>query len=172
MRTLLLAAGIMAMAAPAWAQSRETLCGLLPVQERFAGADYVPGVDVNGKPVVPADVGAQAPGLIDVIKIPVTIDLVQQLGQQLPAGTEMNAPVAMVEILRDGRVVYNGQDLTPQAYALCGKHLPDIEAAAGEPQKVTPPAATPAPKAEAEPAPVAPAQEQEPEDDIIWGEGY
>lgn len=168
MRALLLAACMTAMAVPAWAQSRETLCGLLPVNERFAGADYVPGVDVSGKPVVPADVTAQAPGMIDVIRIPVTIDLVQQLGQQLPAGTEMDAQVAMVEIYRDSRVVYNGQDLTPQAYALCGKQLPDIEAAAGEPQKVTPPPAAPVSKGEPEP----PVQEQEPEDEIIWGEGY
>lgn len=165
MKAALAVIALMLAAVPARAQDLGTLCELLPVKEHFTGADYVPGVDVHGNPVVSADVKAQAADMLDVIKIPVTIDLAQQIGQPLPAGTEMQAQVAMIEVHKDSRVVYNGQELTTQVYALCGKQPFDIEAAAGEPQKVAP---EPEPAPEPETKPI-----QEPvEDDIIWGEGY
>ncbi len=166
MRTVLMALALGVLAFPAYAESG-ALCEFLPVKEHFMGADYVPGVDVNGKPVVPADVKAQADSYVDIIKIPITIDLAQQLTQTLPQGTEMNAQVAMVEIHKDSKVIYNGQDVSARAYEICGKTPFNIEAASGEPEKVAPaPAPVPAP------APAAPTAQESEKEEIIWGEDH
>ncbi len=140
--------------APAWAQNKEALCQILPVKEYFTSADYIPGVDVHGNPVVAADINAKAENFIDVIKIPVTIDLAAQLNQALPVGTELDAPVGMIEIYQTGRVVFNGKDLTSEIYALCGKK-PESE------QPVAKPVPVPV---------IHPVKELE--EEIIWGEGY
>jgi hypothetical protein len=147
-------------------------------------ATYTPGVDVNGNAVVPADLKAAA-GANDVIKIPVTIDLAKSLTQNLPAGTEMDAAVSMIEIHKDGKVMYNGQDVTQQASAVCASATaPAADVTAGLPGEIdlptpgteeTPPPAdlsapltdvAPAPAAAPEPAPApemaAPAPAAEP----------
>ncbi len=158
---------IVTSAAPAAAQNRAVLCRLLPVKHDAVGADYVPGVDVNGKPVVPADVNTPVKPFVDVVRFPVTVDLAQQLNQQLPPGTELDAPVAMIEIHKDGRVLYNGQELSEEVYDLCAKELVVSKEAVEEPQAIAP-----------EDPPVieqhtAPTQAQQSEqEEIIWGEGY
>lgn len=143
---------------PAWAQNKAALCQFLPVKEDFVGADYVPGVDVHGNAVVPADVKEQANGYVDVIRIPVTIDLAKGLNLPLPQGTEMNAPVSMVEVYKNSRVVINGKDITNDAYTYCGKTPFNIDAATVEPEKQPPVPVT---------KPAKPVKE-----DIIWGQGY
>jgi len=156
MRLLIVLFMLAAFTLPARAGNQEALCEVLPVKENFVGADYVPGVDVNGNPVVPADVKASANDILDVVKFPVTVDLAQQLNQQLPPGTEMDAPVAMIEVHKNSTVTYNGQDMTAEVYALCDKEPFNIEAANTAPEPVTP---VPGPK---------PAAKEE----IIWGEGH
>ncbi|MCB9991415.1 MAG: hypothetical protein H6867_08555 [Rhodospirillales bacterium] len=142
----------------AQAQINQAMCSYLPSNSgaHLAGANYVPGVDVRGNAVVPADVNAQVPGSVDVIRFPVTVDMAQQLTQTLTQGTEMQAPVMMVEIHTGGGVMIDGVDVTNNAYRLCGKVPPAItEAKMPEP---VPPENT-------EPA----AGQKE---EIIWGEGY
>lgn len=148
---LLLALSILAPAAGA--QEKEALCALLPQEGQ--GAAYVPGVDVHGAAVVPADLPAAGAGG-EAVGIPVTIDLARQLGATLPVGTEMKIPVAVVEVRRDGRVVYNGNDVTGRAYAACGKTPP-------APQKET---ASPSPCGEEAPAPQPRTTERK--GDIVW----
>jgi hypothetical protein len=149
--------------APAFAQDSQALCKLM--------ATYTPGVDVHGNAVVPADLKAAA-GANDVIKIPVTIDLAKTLTQNLPAGTEMDAAVSMIEIHKDGKVMYNGQDVTQQASAVCASATApaaDAAAQAGLPGEIDipapgaedtpPPADLSAPAIDAVPAPAAAAPE-------------
>lgn len=134
MKKFILCTALVAMPISAHAAENQALCSFLPVKEHFVGADYVPGVDVNGKVVVPADVKAQANSYLDVIKVPVDIDLVEnlQLGTVVPEGTEMIANFGMIEVYKDSKVLYNGEDISDRAYAYCGKEPFDIESAAAD----------------------------------------
>lgn len=140
------------------AQVNNAMCEFLPVKEHFVGADYVPGVDVDGNPVIPADVKQQADRYLDVIKIPVNIELVRNMGLDavVPAGTEMQGNFGVVEVHKDSTVKYNGEVITTQAYAYCGKQPFDIENAIPEPDTQPEPAAEPQELVEGE------------KEDIIW----
>ncbi|MBU0800967.1 MAG: hypothetical protein KKA05_08165 [Alphaproteobacteria bacterium] len=140
---------------PAMAQNDLALCKLWNTQKNASkSATYQPGVDVNGKPVVPAD-GGVAPviGMPDTIRIPVTLELAQQLGAAVPAGTDLQAVAGVVGIRNDGSVTYNGQDLTAATQTLCAA-IPaqpvDWDAAYVPPAKGAPAATAPV-------APVVPA---------------
>lgn len=95
---------------------------------------YNPGVDVNGNPVTPVDINPSALGMQDFISVPLTVDLAQRLNFPLPPGTEMQGSLGNLSVYKDGRVNFNGRDLTPQAAALCGgKEVPP--AATAQPVK-------------------------------------
>jgi hypothetical protein len=110
------------IAVPAMAQSTvsvETFCRLLPNYQQPAGVEYQPGVGADG-PVVPADVGgAPAIASFETIEIPVEVDLVQRFGIPVQPGVELQPYAALMSIHKDGRVDYNGQDITTQAHQLC-----------------------------------------------------
>jgi hypothetical protein len=123
--TLILIAGLLsasgALAAPSRpkavisaAECRALMAGPAPVP----GAAYVPGVDVNGQPVAPVDVGGTPPPLGDIV-----IDLRTLLGQ-VSGGTV--PPILSASEIREGRirigldngeVSLNGHPLGPQATA-------------------------------------------------------
>ncbi len=92
-------------------------CRALLARPAVPGAAYVPGLDVNGRPVVPADING-APPLGDVV-----IDLRTLLGQ-LPGASV--SPLLSASEIREGRirigldhgeVTLNGHPLGPQATA-------------------------------------------------------
>ena len=83
------------------------------------GADYVAGVDVYGKPVTPADVQGGANAIIDPVIIPITIDLAERYGLDLPTGAELKPEVAWLTIYKDGRIRYNEQDITKNVVTSC-----------------------------------------------------
>lgn len=94
--------------------SVDTLCSTLSY------ADYTPGIDVHGNAVVPADV--QPFGNADLpqaIEIPMTINMAEYLGVVLPTGSEMPASFGSFAVFTDGRVTYQGRDLTHNATAAC-----------------------------------------------------
>ncbi len=116
---------------PAHAQEQantETFCHLLAEHTPSADVEYKPGVDVHGKPVVPADLG-QPLNNFETIEIPVELDLAQKFGLNTPAGIELKPYVALVSIHKDGKVDYNGQDISKQAYQLCNEGKNDEPAA-------------------------------------------
>lgn len=91
---------------------------------------YQPGVDVNGDPVVPADLdGGYQVALPAVIRIPITVLLQERFG--IPANSVLykgEAEIGVAEVdLNGDRVTFNGQDLTsPEARALsaaCQEYL-------------------------------------------------
>lgn len=84
----------------------------------FAGADYVPGVDVHGKTVAPADLSGGIPAMNPVV-VPIELDLAQRFGLALPAGVEMKPEIARIEIFQDGRILYNGADISQRIHSTC-----------------------------------------------------
>ena len=77
------------------------------------GADYQPGVDVNGRPVAPADL--QPTLKIEpsrVIEFPVTMDVAKRLGFDTRGPYEANVTAANVRI-EGNRVSINGQEVNP-----------------------------------------------------------
>ena len=100
MKKFVLLTALLVFPISAQGAENQALCTFLPVQEHFTDANYVPGVDVHGRPVVSADIKAQAGNSVDVIKVPVDIDIVQNLGlgTVVPEGTEMMANFGMIEV--------------------------------------------------------------------------
>jgi hypothetical protein len=81
------------------------------------GVAYQPGVDVNGRAVVPADLGS-APVLQipETIQITIDVDLQDRLG--FPANDknfEADALLGVVTLGPDGRAWFNGQPLQDEA---------------------------------------------------------
>lgn len=150
MKKVILTAILLTISVPAYAQNDLALCRLMAQNSGVKGAAYQPGVDVNGNAVAPADVSAVPSIVPDVIRIPLTVDLAQRLGK-VPAGTELKTDMGMVEIHKDGRVVFNGEDWSNQAAVICGGG--QVVPAA----PVVEEAAAPAPEAVAPAVPVVPA---------------
>ncbi len=89
-----------------------------------AGVEYQSGVDVHGNNVVPADLNAAPIEMPDIMAIPLSFDLAQRLPDP-PQGMKADASVGFLEVHKDGRIVFEGRDLTPQVYAICrGEALP------------------------------------------------
>ncbi|MCB9989182.1 MAG: hypothetical protein H6868_07605 [Rhodospirillales bacterium] len=139
-----------------FAQNPEAVCKLLARHEPEKSVIYQPGVDVHGNAVTPADLAAAPVIVPDVVRIPLSVDLAQGLQPSLPAGTELNAHFGMIEIYRDGTVVFNGQNLTDAALTMCGMKKPEP---------------VPQPEAAQEP-PLRLAPVVKDEGELIWGEGH
>lgn len=129
-------------------------------------ADYVPGVDVEGKPIVPADLSTNNSFINDPIIIPIQLNLAERFDLDLPDGVFSEPGVSSIEIYQDGRVTYNNQDITEKVKQHCVK----------KPMK--PGGETPVPPTEPEQknvkaVPQAAGQEKEipvPSDDTIEGD--
>ena len=80
---------------------------------------YQAGMDVHGKPVVPADVAPSVNAEPDYVEVPMTVDLAQRMNLA-NQGAELNMPVANLKLYKDGRVEYNGQDISSNASSMCG----------------------------------------------------
>lgn len=86
---------------------------------------YQPGVDAQGNAVVPADVAPSPMNVPDVMEVPMTADLGKAMNIDLPTGFETKASLGNLKLFRDGRVEYNGQDITAKASEFCGVDLPN-----------------------------------------------
>ena len=96
--------------------SREACVGVM-TQAR-EGADYVPGVDVNGKPVAPADLppDESPPGPIFAI----VLDVQLRQGFHIPGNATLFRPHAEVGVItvQGSIVLFNGQPLAATETAL------------------------------------------------------
>jgi len=97
------------------------LCQIIKQRASTDGAVYVPGVDVKGNAVTPADLNAPILGLPDVITVPLDLSLQNKLQSLDDLGFDADASLGMAEIYPDGRVSINGQDVTSQTAAICAK---------------------------------------------------
>lgn len=89
-----------------------------------ANVAYQPGVDAQGKEVVPADVAPSPVTVPDFMEVPLTVELGQAMKIDLPEGFETKSTIGNLKLFRDGRVEYNGQDITAKASEFCGIDLP------------------------------------------------
>lgn len=84
-----------------------------------AGAQYQPGVDIKGNAVAPADIGTTLDTGIYPLRIPLQMDILERFNLDLPEGIITDANVADIMVYEDGRVTYNGQDISGQLESLC-----------------------------------------------------
>lgn len=96
------------------------LCHAQDMMLTVNGPNYVPGVDAYGRPVASADGGSGVS--IDVperIEMPVNINVVQALGLNIQPSPILEANVGTIAILKDGRVLYNNQDISSKMNTYC-----------------------------------------------------
>ena len=93
-------------------------CGRLVKHQPAADVAYQPGIDVNGRPVAPADLGDGIQIAVpEVIRIPIEVDLFDRFGIPANPGLyEADAQVGVV-IYQGGRAYFNGQPLQDEAMA-------------------------------------------------------
>lgn len=116
---------ILCAASPVWAADVVTVstedCRRLVAHS--SSADYKPGVDVHGKPVVPADLNSGTTiDLPSVIEIPLTLDVIRRLQDRAPAGNDIlsgrrglegRAPLGTLTI-KGNDAFWNGKPLQSQ----------------------------------------------------------
>lgn len=96
------------------------MCRLLEQHIPRDDVTYQPGVSVDGKAVVPADLnGGSNFQLPDTIKIPLSVNLAKEFGLAQFNGDELVAPLGVLEVTKDGRVLQDGRDLSERAYVIC-----------------------------------------------------
>ena len=106
-------------------------CRFITAHKPSADVAYKEGVDVKGRPVVPADLNADPMGIkSQTIIMPLTVDFAQRLQTLNIAGLNTEGTLGFLEISPDGRVTYNGQDLTQPMQALCAPKPPESGAPA------------------------------------------
>ncbi len=110
---------ILLLAYPVLAQDAEQEFCTAVAKYQSGGADYVPGVDVHGKPVVGADLNSGMKPMFDPVVIPIEIDIAERFGLELPEGMAMKPEIAHVKIYSDGRVEYNDTDVTKDTETMC-----------------------------------------------------
>lgn len=103
-----------------YADEKQAVCKILERNIAQNGASYQAGVDAYGRAVVPADLNAQPSQIPNVIKVPLNINLAERMNL-LVDGAELDAPFGMLEIYRDGRVLYNDQEWGSSIATLCGQ---------------------------------------------------
>ena len=82
-------------------------------------AEYQPGIDVDGDAVVPADIGTTLDKSIYPLRIPLEMDILERFNVDLPEDFITEANIADIMVYEDGRVTYNGQDISAQLDELC-----------------------------------------------------
>ncbi len=100
-------------------------CKLIPDHNNVV---YQAGVDVDGNAVVPADLNAnhQLGDILNVIKVPLEFDLAQRIGGLSTQGVDLDATLGMLEIHQNGKVLYNGQDITKPVMTICAKSHKEV----------------------------------------------
>ncbi|MDH5722433.1 MAG: hypothetical protein OEY94_03810 [Alphaproteobacteria bacterium] len=99
-------------------QTLDNLCKTLSKHD-IHGAEYVPGYDIKGNPVVPADLGQDLSASPDPVIIPVNIDLEKILGKAMPDLADFQSNIATIKIYEDGRITYNDKDIAKPLSELC-----------------------------------------------------
>ena len=104
-----------------------------------SAADYVPGVDVHGKEVVPADVDPSVVlNLPERFDIPLQLDIASHFGGAVATYPfDTNLPVGTITLdLAKNQLLFNGKPLNPQQQedlqALCDHALGNVPMPAAE----------------------------------------
>lgn len=100
----------------------KSFCQQVAAYHETGEADYVPGVDVHGNPVSSADLSMIEVPIVDPVGINFEVDLRDyfDLSDVIPEGAEMKPSFLDLEIHQDGKILYNGYDITDPINAKCG----------------------------------------------------
>lgn len=97
---------------------------LLCNQVLTKGANYEAGTDVRGNQVVPADIATPIPmQTFYPIDIPIEIDVVEKFELDVPVGITLEPEVAGILVYEEGRVTYNGHDVSDDISKFCRKEV-------------------------------------------------
>lgn len=119
------------MAAPAMAKdptdgksgdiaSQKVICNRTFVESDVKSPTYKAGVDVYGNSVVTATINDSSAMVPEYIEMPLTVDFAQKLNANAPQGMEFKGDVANLKLFKNGKIEYNGQDITKIAATACG----------------------------------------------------
>lgn len=81
--------------------------------------EYQPGIDAKGNFIVPPDIGFAAQPNIFPMRIPLELDIIERFNLDVPIGIISDPEVAGIMIYEDGKVTYNGQDVSDNVQAFC-----------------------------------------------------
>lgn len=114
------------------APQMDVFCDRLVEHVPNADVTYQPGVDVNGNRVVSVDIGSIDRPIDEPVIIPIEVDIQDYFnfntGAAAAAGVELEPRVGEIVVHHDGRILYNGQDVTRRVIYGCQKgDLPPIE---------------------------------------------
>jgi|SRR5579864_378658 len=88
------------------------ICTTIAGEQPVPSADYQQGVDVNGKPVAPADLPTSAPSIqLDNFPIEIKKDLVGKFNVPATGGNFGAKAILGYVTLRDNRAYFNGQPM-------------------------------------------------------------
>ena len=106
-----------ALSEPVTLEITEASCARLVAHEARDDVVYRPGVDVRGRPVVPADADGTPPlALPERYRIRIEVDSADRFGVPADADSyDADIQVGEAEVLEDGRVLFNGQPLQSDA---------------------------------------------------------
>ncbi len=90
---------------------------------QIKSAEYVAGVDAYGNPVAPADAYSQPEFEIpEAVEVPIAVDVMAALGVTNPA-VEGKATIGTLTVLKGGKLLYNGKDITNSVEGYCREHV-------------------------------------------------
>ncbi len=125
MRYLVLFMALFAFNDAAMAQDVQVIssCSAAAKLAADQGAEYKPGVDVHGKAVTSANLNNEIKALSYPIEIPIEVNLIEFLDLELPdaarGAVELDPNVAFLSVHEDGRIEYNGQDVSSKVSYSC-----------------------------------------------------
>ena len=113
---------ILFLSLPVWANDKpvldEEICKHFvvhkPKVDDNGQVKYKAGVDVNGNPVIEADVTPSIVISLEEYNFPLTIDMAKYIGMDVPAGIMGEARLGSVTV-KNGEVKFNGQTLDEKA---------------------------------------------------------
>ena len=84
-----------------------------------ADVEYQPGIDAKGNFIVPPDIGFASQAKTFPMHIPLELDIIERFDLDVPIGIISDPEIAGIMIHKDGKVTYNGQDISNNVQTFC-----------------------------------------------------
>jgi hypothetical protein len=88
--------------------------------KKVAAVDHMPRADVAHNP-------SAVNTISDPFILPVTIDMADRYNLDLPDGTLLESNLGFMEIYKDGRIIYNGEDISGNIEDRCDNDTGEFE---------------------------------------------
>lgn len=100
--------------------SQKVICNRTFIEPDVKPAEYQAGVDVYGNSVMTATINDKSDMVPEYIEMPLTVDFAAKLNMNAPQGMEFKGNIANLKLYKNGKIEYNGQDITKIAATACG----------------------------------------------------